>query len=61
MKNKRLKYFEDLRTTSHWPYPLRVNGKQPQTYGDKSREIHYEDLRIPDLTRFIDDIEDLIQ
>ena len=61
MKKKRLKYFEDRRTTSHWPYPLRVNGKQPQTYGDKSREIHYEDLRVPDLTRFRDDIEELIQ
>ena len=42
---KRKKYFDDRRTTSHWPYPLRVNGKQPQTYGDNRKIIDYDKLR----------------
>ena len=41
MKRKRVKYFNDRRTTSHWPCPINVNGEQPQTYGDKSRLIDY--------------------
>ena len=57
---KRLKYFEDRRTTSHWPSPIKVNSLQPQTYGDESKHITYEELRKPDLTRFKDIIETLI-
>lgn len=38
---KRRKYYRDRRTTSHWPYPIRVNGLQPQTFGDNSRLIDY--------------------
>ena len=41
MKRKRVKYFNERRTTSHWPCPIHVNGEQPQTYGDKSRLIDY--------------------
>lgn len=44
-QRKRLKYFNEKRTTSHWPCPIRVNGKQPQTYGDDSKKINYELLR----------------
>ena len=48
-QNKRLKYFKDRRTTSHWAYPLRVNSKQPQTYGNKSKLINYSALPAVDL------------
>ena len=47
---KRVKYFEERRTTSHWPYPLNVNGKQPRNYGDKELIIDYAQLTPPDLT-----------
>jgi hypothetical protein len=46
---KRLKYFKDRRTTSHWPYSLHVNGKQPQTWGDKTKLIEYDKLVPPQL------------
>ena len=38
---KRINYYLDKRSTSHWPYPVRVNAKQPQVYGDKSKLIDY--------------------
>jgi len=57
---KRLKYFENFRTTSHWPYSIKVNGLQPQTYGDQSKLINYESLKPPDLKRFMPDILKLI-
>jgi len=57
---KRNKYFQDLRTTSHWPCPLKVNGLQPQTYGDNSKLINYELLLKPDLSNYIEMIEKLI-
>ena len=50
MKNKRLKYFNDRRTTSHWAYPIRVNGKQPQRYHQDSIQLVYEKIKIPDLS-----------
>ena len=59
-QSKRLKYFEELRTTSHWPCPIRVNGLQPQTYGDKSRMIDYSLLKKPDLARFLSVIKTLL-
>ena len=57
---KRLKYLEDLRTTSHWPYPIKVNSVQPQTYGDKEREIDYSKLTKPDLSKYLEKIHELI-
>ena len=60
MIEKRKKYFDDRRTTSHWAYPISVNGKQPQTYGDKSRELDYSKLPVPDLTDMMPEIEKLI-
>ena len=57
---KRKKYFEELRTTSHWPCPLKVNGLQPQTYGDDSKLIDYELLVKPDLSNYMEMIEKLI-
>ena len=57
---KRKKYFNERRTTTHWPYPIRVNGKQPQTYGDNSRLINYDLLTKPNLDKYLKDIEELI-
>ena len=59
-KKKRRKYFEDRRTTSHWPCPLKVNGKQPQTYGDTSRLINYELLKKTDLEDIMEEIEKIL-
>jgi len=60
MREKHLKYFYDLRTTTHWPYPITVVPLQPQTYGDKSKLIDYDLLRKPDLERFMPEIEKLL-
>jgi len=57
---KRLKYFNELRTTSHWPYSIRVNSLQPQTYGNQDRKIDYSKLTKPNLERYIDNILELI-
>ena len=60
MKKKRMKYFNEKRTTSHWPTPINVNGKQPQTYGDKSRLIDYSKLVSPNLDYIKDEIYKLL-
>ena len=60
MKNKRLKYFHERRTTSHWAYPINVNSLQPQVYGDKSKLIDYSSLNKPYLDDLIQDIYELI-
>ena len=60
MKTKRLKYFYDRRTTSHWPTPISVNGLQPQTYGDKSKIIDYSKLVPPQLEDLQDTIMELL-
>jgi ectoine hydroxylase-related dioxygenase (phytanoyl-CoA dioxygenase family) len=60
MKKKRLKYFNDRRTTSHWPCPINVNGLQPQTFGDKSRLIDYARVVKYDFTDMHDEIMKLL-
>lgn len=60
VQDKRRHYFETRRTTSHWPYPIRVNGLQPRTYGDRSLAIDYSQLRQPNLERFAEEIERLL-
>tara|TARA_B100001094_G_C17914498_1_gene662846 strand:+ start:552 stop:734 length:183 start_codon:yes stop_codon:yes gene_type:complete len=60
MQKKRQKYFQEKRTTSHWPAPIRVNGKQPQTYGNNRRLIDYESLEKPYFDDLIDDINKLL-
>lgn len=60
MQKKRQKYFDTRRTTSHWPYPLKVNGLQPQTYGDDTKRIDYSTLHTPNLTRFMTEIQKLL-
>lgn len=59
-KNKRLLYFKNLRTTSHWPYPIHVNSLQPQCYGDKSKLINYNLLPKPNLEKYLEEIYKLI-
>ena len=60
MIKKRQKYFDDRRTTSHWPAPIKVNGKQPRTFGDESKIIDYSRLIKPDLDDMILDIKKII-
>jgi ectoine hydroxylase-related dioxygenase (phytanoyl-CoA dioxygenase family) len=60
MQEKRKKYFEDLRTTSHWAYPVRVNGQQPQNYGNKELIIDYASLVRPELDDLMEDILQLV-
>ena len=60
MKMKRKKYFQERRTTSHWPYPVKVNGLQPRNYGDKSLVIDYSKLKVPKLDDLMDKIKKLI-
>lgn len=60
MQKKRREYFDTRRTTSHWAYPISVNAKQPQTYGDKSRELDYSALPAPDLSDMMSEIEKLL-
>ena len=59
-QKKREMYLLEKRTTSHWPCPIRVNSLQPQTYGDKAREIDYNSLAVPDLSGYMDIITTLI-
>ena len=59
-QDKRLRYFKELRTTSHWPYPIKVNGLQPQTFGNRHRNIYYNTLKAPNLERFDTIIKTLI-
>ena len=59
-QTKRLKYFNELRTTSHWPCPIKVNSLQPQTYGDSSKSINYSDLPKPNLEKYSEEIKKLI-
>jgi len=60
MKRKRLKYFNNQRTTSHWPCPIYVNGLQPQTFGDKSLLIDYSKLEKYDFSDLNDEITKLL-
>lgn len=60
MTEKRLKYLNDLRTTSHWPCPIKVNSLQPRTYGDDSLKIDYSVLPNPDLDDLQEEIKRII-
>lgn len=59
-QKKRLQYFKDLRTTSHWPCPLKVNSKQPNTWGDNELKINYDELDKPNLENYLDTIKTLL-
>ena len=60
MKKKRLKYFKEQRTTSHWPCPIYVNGLQPRTYGNDSILIDYKSIPINDLSELEEEIMKII-
>jgi hypothetical protein len=60
IKTKKQKYFDERRTTSHWPAPVYVNAKQPRTYGDETLKIDYGSLPVPDLTEYMTEISKLI-
>ena len=60
MREKRQKYFNDRRTTSHWAYPVKVNGLQPRTYGNKDLVIDHSVLQKPELTDLLPEIMKLI-
>lgn len=60
MKEKRLKYFMERRTTTHWAYPVKVIGYQPQIYNNKALVIDYSLLKPPELDNLLEDIKKLI-
>ncbi len=60
MLEKRQKYFADKRTTSHWAYPVKVNGLQPQNYGDATLKINYSELIEPQLDDLLEEIVKLV-
>ena len=57
---KRRMYFEQQRTTSHWPTPVRVNPLQAQTYGSAGAHIDYDSMPMNDLSQFGDEIDRLL-
>jgi ectoine hydroxylase-related dioxygenase (phytanoyl-CoA dioxygenase family) len=57
---KRVKYYEERRTTSHWAYPIHVNGLQPRTFGNAALIIDYSQLNKPDLSEFDEKIRQII-
>lgn len=59
-QKKRLKYFAERRTTSHWSYPLQVNGLQPQVYGNTELLLDYAKMNPPQLAEFADKIQLLL-
>ena len=59
-RKKKLNYLKERRTTSHWPYPIRVNSKQPQNYGDASLTIDYDSLPVPELEYMKEEINKII-
>ena len=60
MSRKREKYFLERRTTSHWPYPIKVNSKQPRTYGNNDLLIDYDALPKIDLSNMEKEIKMLL-
>ena len=57
---KRVKYYEERRTTSHWPYPLHVNNLQPRTFGNEALLFDYTKNTRADLSEFDERIRQII-
>ena len=57
---KRVKYYEERRTTSHWPYPLHVNNLQPRTFGNEALLYDYTKNTRADLSEFDERIRQII-
>jgi len=60
MTQKRLKYLNEYRTTTHWACPIRVNSLQPRTYGNPEHLIDYSTLLNPELEDLMPDINKII-
>jgi hypothetical protein len=63
MHNFRIKCFENLRTTNHYPYPVSPIHPQPYTYNyynNNNLYIDYFTLKKPELDDLIDKIFDLL-
>ena len=60
MQRKRLKYLEEQRTTSHWAYPIKVNGLQPRLYGKNEDKIDYMPIEKIDLSDLKDEIMKIV-
>jgi hypothetical protein len=43
---KRIKYFEEQRTTNHWPHKIKVFPEFPRTYGNKLLQVDKDTLEI---------------
>jgi len=50
--NKRIKAFEELRTTSHWPHKVKLFPKTPRTYGNDLPNIKKIKEPILDITGY---------
>jgi len=63
-EKQRRKFFENRRTTSHWPYPMNVVPEQPNTYNYYNPEypiyINYDTLIKPKLDDLMDKINNLL-
>ena len=60
MQKKRKQYFDEGRTTTHRPFPIQVNGLQPQTYGDDRLLVDYDALPAPQLADLKKQIAELL-
>ena len=60
MQKKRIKYYNEKRTTSHWPCPVHVNSLQPRTFGNQELLIDYDSLPQPDLSKYEKEIQKLL-
>ena len=63
-QNQRKKYFEKLRTTSHWPYPMNAIPEQPNIYNYYNSNfpitIDYNSLVKPNLDDLKEEIKKLL-
>ena len=59
-QKKRIKYFIERRTTSHWPDALKVNSLQANIRGNDTYKIDYDALPIEDLSEYMSDIKKLV-
>lgn len=63
-QKQRRKFYENLRTTSHWPYPMNPVPEQPNTYNyyfpDEKIFIDYDSLPKPELDDLKEEIVKLL-
>ena len=63
-QKQRKKFYENLRTTSHWPYPMNVVPEQPNTYNyynpNNLITIDYDSLIKPKIDDLKEEIEKLL-